>query len=149
MKSVIVGEETSCLLQSAFKTRRGESSDWPQVVCSFLMQPRIRNGQEETQKSSGLARAALIGSMLICDLKYIVNGAEYLAENLVWRVSYDVVSLGAETFFKLCFAQHLTLGGLPQKQVAMWPKRIWMRLQIRKERTKTPLLCTQPCSQLT
>lgn len=83
MKSVIVGEESSCLLQSAFKTRRGEGSDWPEVVCSFLMQLRIRNRQEETQKSSGLARAALIGSMLICDLKYIVNGAEYLAENLV------------------------------------------------------------------
>jgi len=49
----------------------------------LLNATRTRAGQEETQKSSGLARAALIGSMLICDLKHVVNRAEYLAENLV------------------------------------------------------------------
>lgn len=61
-----------------------------------------------------LARAALIGSMLICDLKYIVSGTEF-GQEMVRRMSYDVVFLRAETFFASCFAQHLTLGGLPPK----------------------------------
>lgn len=113
------------------------------------MQPRLCSGQEEARKSSALARAALIGSMFICDLKSVVNGAGCLAENRVQRVSYDVVSLGAETSFTLCFVQHLTLGGLPPKEVMMWPERTWMRLQVGEGRSQTPLLCTLLCGQLT
>lgn len=52
--------------------------------------------------------------MLICDLKYIVSGTEF-GQEMVQRMSYDVVFLRAETFFASCFAQHLTLGGLPPK----------------------------------
>lgn len=69
------------------------------------MQPRTRSGQEETQKSSGLARAALIGSMLKCDLKHVVSGAEGLAEDLVPRVSYDAGSRGQDVLhIMLCAA---------------------------------------------
>lgn len=52
-------------------------------------------------------------------------------------------------FFTLCFVQHLTLGGLAPKEVMMWPKRTWMRLQMGKEGSQTPVLCTLPCGQLT
>lgn len=51
-----------------------------------------------------LARAALIGSMLKCDLKYIVSGTEF-GQEMVRRMSYDVVFLRADILcFMLCTA---------------------------------------------
>lgn len=45
---------------------------------------------------SGLARAAFIGSMLKCDLKHVVSGAEDLAEGLVPRMSFKTGSRGQD-----------------------------------------------------
>lgn len=57
-------ERTTTLLPSALKRRR-DHGDRSQALDSFQIQLTSCDGREEARKSSGLARAALIGSMLI------------------------------------------------------------------------------------